>query len=78
MHCLTLLYLNIYFLSFLPVTNHFMCMLSHFSHVQLFVILWTVVLQAPLVHEILQARILWWVAMPSFTESSRPRDGIHI
>ena len=48
MLCLTLMYLNIYFLSFLPVTNHFMCMLSHFSHVRLFVILWAVALQAPL------------------------------
>ena len=26
------------------------------------------------VHEILQARILEWVAMPSFSESSQPRD----
>ena len=40
------------------------CMLSHFSSVQLFATLWTVAHQAPLVHGILQARILEWVAMP--------------
>ena len=48
MLCLTLMYLNIYFLSFLPVINHFMCMLSHFSHVRLFMILWAVAVQSPL------------------------------
>ena len=42
------------------------CMLSHFSHVQLFVTLWTVTCQPPLsTGLILQARILEWVAMPS-------------
>ena len=30
------------------------------------------------VHGILQARILEWVVMPSFRESSRPRDWIHV
>ena len=30
------------------------------------------------VHEILQARILGWVAMPSSKGSSQPRDRIHI
>ena len=30
------------------------------------------------VHGILQARILEWVAMPSFRGSSQPRDQIHI
>ena len=34
------------------------CMLSHFSHVQLFVPLWTVALQTPPLSGILQARIL--------------------
>ena len=43
-------------------------MLSRFSHVQLFVTPWTVVPPAAsslalLVHEILQARILVWVAI---------------
>ena len=40
-------------------------MLSCFSHVQLFVTLWTVALPGSSVHRILQARILEWVAMPS-------------
>ena len=39
-------------------------MISHFSHAQLFMTLWTVVLQAPLFMGILQARVLEWVAMP--------------
>ena len=30
------------------------------------------------VHGILQARILEWVAMPSFRGSSRPRDQTHV
>ena len=38
------------------------------------VIPWTVARQAPLVREILQARILEWVAMPSSRGSSQPRD----
>ena len=36
------------------------CMLSHFSHVQLFVALWTVAHEAPLSMGILQAKILVW------------------
>ena len=44
------------------------------SCVQLFVTPWTVALQAPLVHEILQARILEWVAIPFSRGSSQPRD----
>ena len=51
------------------------CLLSHFSHVQLFTSLWTV---ASSVHGILQARILEWVAMPSSRGSSWPRDRTHI
>ena len=51
------------------------CMLSDFSHVQLFATLWTVAHQPPLsVHGIVQARILEWVAVPSSRGSSRPRD----
>ena len=38
------------------------------------VIPWTVAHQAPLSMEILQARILEWVAMPSSRGSSQPRD----
>ena len=47
---------------------------GRFSPVQLFVILWTVARQAPLSMDILQARILEWVAMPSSRGSSWPRD----
>ena len=52
------------------------CMLSCFSHVQLFAILWTVPHQAPLYMGSLQARILEWVALPSSRGSSQPRDWI--
>ena len=38
------------------------CVLSHFSHVQLFVTLWTVASRLS-VHGNLQARILEWFAM---------------
>ena len=47
-------------------------MLSHFSHVLLFVILWTVARQVPLSMRILQARILEWVAMPSTRDRPNP------
>ena len=47
------------------------CVLNHFSPVWLFATLWTVARQAPLVHRILQARILEWVAMPSSRGSWR-------
>ena len=40
--------------------------LSRFSHIQLFATLWTVACQASLSIEILQARILEWVAIPFF------------
>ena len=43
----------------------YVCMLSCFSCVQLVLTIWTVACQTPLVHGILQARILEWVAMPS-------------
>ena len=49
------------------------CMLSHFSHVQLFATPWTVGCQAP-VPGILQASILEWVAIPFSWRSSRPSD----
>ena len=54
------------------------CVLSHFSSVWFFVILWTVALQAPLSMKILQARVLEWVAVPSSSGSSPPRDQIHV
>ena len=40
--------------------------------------LWTVAHQAPLSMGILQARILEWVAMPSFKGSPQLRDQTHI
>ena len=46
------------------------CSLSCFSHVRLFAIPWTIARQAPLSMEILQARILEWVAMPFSRGSS--------
>ena len=48
-------------------------MLSH-SVMWLFATPWTLALQAPLSMEILQARILEWVAISSSRESSQPRD----
>ena len=39
---------------------------------------WTVARQVPLSMGILQARILEWVAMPSFRGSSQPRDRIQV
>ena len=50
------------------------CMLSRFSHVQLFATPWTVAHLASLSMRILQARIVKWVAMPSSRGSSQPRD----
>ena len=50
------------------------CVLSHFSHVQLFATIRTVALQAPLSMGIFQARILEWVAMHSSRGSFQPRD----
>ena len=53
----------------------YVCMLSRFSCVCVFMTLWTVYCQDSLeVHGILQARILEWVAMPSSRVSSNPRE----
>ena len=54
------------------------CVLSPFSHVQLFETPWTVAHQAPLSMEILQARILEWAAMPSSRRSLPLRDRTHV
>ena len=62
----------------LKYLDNSVCMLSHFSHVQLFATLWIVAHQAPLSMGILQARTLEWVAMPSSRGSSQPRDQICI
>ena len=53
-----------------PSLPMFMCVLSCFSGVWLFVTLWTIVCQPG---SYVQARILEWVAMPSSRESSQPR-----
>ena len=45
-------------------------LLSCFSCVRLFVILWTISLPGSSVHGILQARILEWTAIPFFRGSS--------
>ena len=58
----------------LKYLDNSVCMLSHFSHVQLFATLWIVAHQAPLSMGILQARTLEWVAIPSSRGSSQPRD----
>ena len=50
-------------------------MLSHFSHAQLFVTLWTVEYQALLS---IEARILEWVAISFSRRSSWPRDQTHV
>ena len=54
-----------------------MCLLSHFSHIQLWATLWTVTPQAPVSMGILQARILEWVAMPYSRGSSWLMDQTH-
>ena len=54
------------------------CMLRCFSRVWFFATLWIVAGQAPLSTEILQARILAWVAMLSSMGSSWPRDRTRI
>ena len=51
-------------------------MLSHFSPIWLFATLEIIAFQAP-VHGILQARILEWVAMPSWW-SFQPMDQTHV
>ena len=66
-------YLNYAFILYMHV-----CMLSCFSPVKLFATLWTVTCQAPLVHGILQARILVWVAVPSSRVSSWPRNQTYV
>ena len=50
------------------------CMLSRYSCVRLFAILWTAACPVPLSMGILKARILECIATPSFRGPSRPRD----
>ena len=69
---------HIFIMDMLNMDTLHMCiyvyMLSHFSHVWLFVTPWTIIHQAPLSMGILQVRTLEWVAMPSSRGSSQPRD----
>ena len=57
-----------------PPQEIIVCVLSRFSRVQLFVTVRTGAQQAPLSMEILQARILEWVATPSSRGPPPPRD----
>ena len=60
-----------------PGVPRAVCWLSHSvipDSLQFFMTPWTAARQAPLSMGILQARILEWVAMPSFKGSSQPRD----
>ena len=61
-----------------PIVSLLLLLLSRFSHVGLWVTLWTAAPQAPLFMGILQARKLEWVAMPSSKGSSQPRDQTHV
>ena len=66
-----LLKVSLSYIHFLSL--HMYCAQS-LSCIQLFETPWTVAHQAPLSIEILQARILEWVAMLSSRVSSQPRD----
>ena len=59
-----------------PVCVHVSMCMRAAQCVQLFATPLTVAYQAPLSMEILQARILEWVVMPSSRVSSQPGDGI--
>ena len=61
-------------LNFRAFSSFLLCVLSHFSHVRLFVTPRTAARHAPLS----KARILECVAVPSSRGSSRPRDRIRI
>ena len=49
-----------------------------FSHVRIFLTLWTVARQDPLFMRILQTRIVEWVTISSSRGSSQPRDRTHL
>ena len=57
-----------------PSSISFLCVLSHFSRVQLFVTLWTIAHQGPLSMVFSREEYLEWVDMPSSRGSSRPRN----
>ena len=52
------------------------CALSYLSCVRLCATIWTIAPPGSSVHRLLQARILEWIAMPSFRGSSQPREWI--
>ena len=54
--------------------SHLLCCSESLCHVWFFATPWTVACQAPLSMEILQARRLEWVAIPSSRGSSQPKD----
>ena len=54
------------------------CAMLSPSHVPLFATPWAAAHQASLSLEILQARLLEWVAMPSPRGNSQPRDQTHV
>ena len=54
------------------------CVLSHFSHVQLFSTLWTVALQVPLSMGFSRQEYWSGFPFPSPGESSQPRDQTHV
>ena len=56
----------------MEINHHCALLCSVISHAQLFMTPWTVVHQAPLSMGIFQARILEWVAIPSFRGPSQP------
>ena len=69
----------IHFLKKLHICILALLLLSHFSHVQLFVTLWTLALPGSSVHGISQARILEWVAIPFSRGSSGPQgSNLHV
>ena len=53
---------------------YILCVLSHFSHVQLFAILWTVARQAPLSVEF--SRQEYWSGLPFPSPGDLPDPGI--
>ena len=56
-------------------TLPYVCVLSRFSHIQLFATPWTI---GSSIHGIFPARILEWFASPSSRGSSSPRDHTHV
>ena len=60
------------------IWTHCTCMLSHFSHVQLFVTPMDWSPPHSSIHGVFQARILEWVVISFFRGSSLPSDQTHV